>query len=209
MATPASLVPSLQADALAREIEQQLRSEAGELVTRARQQAQAAIAQARLDARARMHAAIADLRREGAALRARAQAQRDTQARARAQQQAHVLVRSALPMLAQLLQERWRDAPSRQRWIALAVQVAVARLRGDDWVVEHADDWDEAQRRQFADSARARPSVNITFATCGDLTAGLRIRADRAVLDATPAGLLADARTVAALLFDQIANGAP
>jgi hypothetical protein len=209
MDTPARLVPTLQADELAREIEQQLRAEAGEVTTRAQQQAQAWLAQARLDARARMHTAIADLRREGAALHARAQAQRDTQARARAQQQAHVLVRSALPLLRELLLERWRDAPSRQRWIALAVQDAVGRLRWEEWVVEHPADWEEAQRRELADSVRARRSVSLTFLACDDIGAGLRFRADLAVLDATPAGLLADARTVAALLFDQIANGPP
>jgi hypothetical protein len=43
----------------------------------------------------------------------------------------------------------------------------------------------------------------MTF-QAGDMTAGLRISADLAVLDATPKGLLADATTIAALLLDEI-----
>ncbi len=205
----AGLIPTSQSDALAREIEQQLRDEAAAVMAGAEREARALVAQARTDGRARMHAAILDLRREGERRRARAEARRDTQARARVQQQARLAVVNALPLLRDMLRERWREAQSRKRWMDAAIQVSIARLRHNKWLVEHTPDWSEAERSEFTEAICARRMVDIAFKAESAVTAGLRIRADLAVLDVTPDGLLADTRTVAALLLDEIAGGHP
>lgn len=56
--TQASLIPSLQSDALAREIEQQLKDETSAVIATAERDARALIAQARAAARTRVHGAI-------------------------------------------------------------------------------------------------------------------------------------------------------
>ena len=82
--TQANLIPSLQSDALAREIEQQLKDETGAVIATAERDARALIAQARAAARTRMHEAIQELRREGGRRLSGAKAQFETNERARA-----------------------------------------------------------------------------------------------------------------------------
>ena len=106
----AILIPSLQSDALAREIGQQLMQETAALGAAAERDARDVIAQARATARSRLHDAIAELRREGGRRLARAKAQIETEERAQAQRQAAHAVSKALPLLIDALGARWRDA---------------------------------------------------------------------------------------------------
>jgi hypothetical protein len=199
---PASLIPKLQSDALAREIEQQLKDETAAVMNGAERDAKVLLAQARLAARARLHAAIVELRKEGARRRARAEAQRDTVARQRAQHQAALAVGDAMPLLRDMLVERWRDAQARKQWTEALAKICPARLRPGAWTVEHPRDWSESERHEFA--AALGGSQDIAFQATDDIVAGLRIKSDQAVLDATPQGLLADRRGIAALLLDEL-----
>jgi F0F1-type ATP synthase membrane subunit b/b' len=199
---PASLIPKLQSDALAREIEQQLQDETAAVMNGAERDAKVLLAQARLAARARLHAAIVELRKEGARRRARAQAQRDTLARQRAQHQAALAVGDAMPLLREMLVERWRDPQARRQWTDALAKICKTRLRPGAWTVEHPRDWDETEQRDFA-TALGR-GQDIDFKAADEIAAGLRIKSDQAVLDATPIGLLADRRSIAAMLLDEM-----
>jgi hypothetical protein len=201
---PASLISSVQSDALTREIEQQLKDETGAVMTAAERDASATVAQARATARSRMHEAIADLRREGARRLARAKAQLETEERAQAQRRAAQAVSEALPLLRDAIAARWRDAPERKQWTEGVARLCRARLRNSFWLVEHPADWSEQEQQDFLASLGAGETAAVSFKPDSDLTAGLRIKADHALLDATPQGLLADGRTVAALLLDEI-----
>ena len=64
--SPVSLIPSLQSDALVREIEQQLTDENSAIAGGAQRDARSILAQARAAARGQVHEAIAKLREEGA-----------------------------------------------------------------------------------------------------------------------------------------------
>ena len=97
--SPVSLIPSLQSDALVREIEQQLTDENSAICGGAQRDARNILAQARATARGQVHEAIAKLREEGERRLTRAKAQLDTESRGRAQQQAAQAVRDALPLL--------------------------------------------------------------------------------------------------------------
>lgn len=205
---PASLITSLQSDALAREIEQQLKDETEAVLAAARRDAGTELAQARRAARGRMHQAIEELRREGARRLARAKAQLETDARTRAQRQAAEAVGEALPLLREALGERWRNARERRLWADSVAQLCAARLRSSSWVVEHPADWSEQEQRDFSAALRVGDGVKVSFKADNALAAGLRVKADQAVLDATPQGLLADFRTIAALLLEEIGNGA-
>lgn len=201
---PASLIPALQSDLLAREIEQQLKDEAAALMAAAEREARAAVAQARSAARRRLHGAIQDLRLEGARRLARANAQLETEARARAQRQAAHAVSDALPLLREMLEARWRDSEQRRQWTDAVAQVCANRLRPGAWLIEHPAEWNESERQDFTAAIGKGGNVLATFKADQDLVAGLRIKADQAVLDATPLGLLADGRTIAALLLEEI-----
>ncbi len=202
----ASLIPSLQSDALTREIEQQLAQETAAVGAAAEREARDVIAQARATARRRLHDAIAELRREGERRLARARAQVETSERAQAQRQAARAVTEALPLLIDALSERWRDPKSRRLWIDSVARLCGARLWRGAWTVAHPPDWAVTEQRDFV--AALGDGVEATFQADKDLTAGLKVSADQAVLDATPRGLLADLRAISGLMLDEIGHEA-
>ncbi len=204
--TTASLIPGLQSDALAREIEQQLKDESAAIMAAAEEEARGTLAQARKNARGRLHEAIGDLRREGETRLARAQAQLDAELRSAAQRHAARAVADALPMLREALDARWQEPEARMLWTAAIAQIAANRLRRGAWRVTHPANWTAAEQEYF--SAAVGGADGIRFQVDNDLSAGLRITADQATLDATPDGLLADTRTIAALLLDELTKGA-
>jgi vacuolar-type H+-ATPase subunit E/Vma4 len=203
--SPVSLIPSLQSDALVREIEQQLKHENGAIAAGAKRDAHAVLAQARAAARGQVHEAIEELREEGARRLTRAKAQLDTQTRARAQQQAAKAIGDALPLLREALEQRWRDRDSRRQWTAAVASLCARHLRPGAWAVEHPKDWSAQERKQFV--AAIGEDSEVSFRTKDNVAAGLRISTDDAVLDATPQGLLTDSITIAALLLDAIGGG--
>ena len=205
--TTASLIPGLQSDALAREIEQQLKDETAAVIAAAEQEARGTLAQARTGVRGRLHEAIAELRREGETRLARAHAQLDAELRSAAQRQSAGAVADAMPLLREALSARWREAEARKEWTGTVAQLAATRLRRGAWQVAHPADWSAEEQKEF--TAAMGDADGITFQADKDVSAGLRITADQATLDATPNGLLADTRTIAALLLDELTKGTP
>jgi NADH dehydrogenase/NADH:ubiquinone oxidoreductase subunit G len=202
---PASLISSVQSEALTREIEQQLTEETAAIIASAERGAKTTVAQAHSSARRRMHEAVENLRREGARRLARARAQLDSAQRVRAQHQAAQAVSEALPLLRKALHARWRVEADRRQWACAVARLGASRLRsGTTWLVEHPADWSEAEQREFTAAIRKTDATDIKFKSDGDLAAGLRITADQALLDATPHGLLADSRSIAAMLLEEI-----
>lgn len=199
--SPVSLIPSLQSDALVREIQQQLAQENVAITSGAEREARAIMAQARAAARAQVHSAIEKLREEGARRLTRAKAQLDTELRARVQQRAAQAVRDAMPLLREALNARWCDRASRKIWSEAVARACTDRLPSGVWRIEHPRDWDEPEQQQFI-AAIGKP-VQARF-EAADIAAGLRVGADQALLDATPQGLLVDSTTIAALLLDEI-----
>ena len=200
--SPVSLIPSSQSDALVHEIERQFRDESNSIAADAQRDARAIMAQARGAARRLVRDAIQQLREEGARRLSRAGAQLDTEMRARAQQQAVRAVRDALPLLHEALIARWRERGGRNQWIEAAARFCVDRLAPGAWDIEHPRDWSELERQQFLEAVGN--GVRARFEATDDITAGLRVSADRALLDVTPSGLLADSTTIAALLLEEI-----
>lgn len=205
--TSTGLVAAAQSDALLREVEQQANEEGRALLAAAEEEAATMIAQAYTSARRRLRDAIGELRREGARLKSRAKAQRETDARLRAQRGAAEAVRRAWPQLVDALVARWQDPAGRRAWFRAAARQARERMRGDVWNVEHPVDWNADEQREFV---AALGVTNDVVALTGDrdLAAGIRIRATQAALDATIHGLIADRAAVEALLLAEIlSNG--
>ncbi|MGA7972475.1 MAG: hypothetical protein WCA36_06685, partial [Pseudolabrys sp.] len=150
--TTASLIPGLQSDALAREIEQQLKNETAAILATAENEAAVTVAEARKVSRGRLHEAIADLRREGEMRLARAHAQLDSELRTQAQRQSARAVADAMPLLREALQTRWQDGEARQEWTAAVAQLAAKHLQRGDWQVAHPADWSAEDQKGFADA---------------------------------------------------------
>jgi hypothetical protein len=210
--TRKSFIPSLQSDALAREIERQIRDESRAVSETAKRAGVVVVAQAHAAARRQMHSAIEELRREGARRLSRAKAQVETGQRERAQQQAAAAVREAWPLLHDALAARWSDPRHRLSWVSAAALECRTRLRPGAWVVEHPADWNAREHQDFLGGLGLRKlgtrgGDEIAFKADQDVTAGIRIRADQATLDATPQGLLADRSTITALLLAEIGQG--
>ena len=111
------------------------------------------------------------------------------------------------PLLREELDARWRDPQNRRQWTDAVARLCVMRLRPGAWRIEHPPDWSEPEQRDFTATIGERDGVEINFKADGDLKSGLRIKADQAVFDATPQGLLADGRTIAAMILDEIEQG--
>ena len=210
--TQKSLIASLQSDALAHEIERQIRDESRAVSETVKRAGVVVVEQAHAAARRQMHSAIEELRREGAHRLSRAKAQVETRQRERAQQRAAAAVREAWPLLRDALAARWSDPRHRLAWVSGAALDCRTRLRPGAWVVEHPADWNAREHQDFLGALGTRnvgtdDGGEITFKTEKDVTAGLRIRADQATLDATPQGLLADQSTITALLLAEIGQG--
>lgn len=201
---PESLISALQSDALAREIEQQIESERRAVAENAKREAGAVVAQARRAARRQMHQAIQELRREAERRLSRARAQAEAGERAHAQARVAEAVRAAWPLLRDALATRWANSDSRLRWVKAAAAQAAMRLRANSWVVEHPLDWNAIEQTDFLTALGKRGGADIAFKADQEIAAGLRIRANQAVLDATPHGLLADHSTISALLLAEI-----
>ena len=201
------LIPTTQSEALLQEIEQQTQDEMRTIADTAEREASAIVAQAHATARRQMHGAIADLRREAERRMAHARAQLETEARLRAQQYAVEALRQAWPLLVEALAERWQDPAARRKWTDGAARQARDRLTAGSWTVDHPATWSADEQRRFRDALGAGANAEISFTIDPGLAAGLRIRAERATLDATPQGLLADRSTITALLLHEIDRG--
>jgi hypothetical protein len=204
---PTTLIPAAQSDALLQEIERQTHEECLALAASAEREARALVSDARAAARKRMHDAIEELRREGARRLARAEAQRDTEARLSAQQSAVAVIARAWPLLVDALVARWHDPVGQTAWAEATARHARDRLRVDTWVVEHPIDWSADAQRRFGELLDGRDGA-VRFEADRNLSAGLRIKAAGATLDATAQGLLADRPAVAGMLLAEIDAGA-
>lgn len=202
--TEPSLIPVMQAQELAQEVERQLASETAAVLAVAERDAGGIVGAAHAAARRRVQEAIEELRREGARRLASAKVELDTERRVRAQHEAARAVNDTWPLLERDLDECWRDRQSRLLWTDTVARLCRSRLRPCAWLVEHPPDWSAPEQSAFSAAVGTMDGVALSFAADGNLRSGLRIKADQAVLDATPSGLLADRRTVAALILDKI-----
>jgi hypothetical protein len=194
----------MQAKALIGAIEARRDQESGKLLADAQAASQRIIASARTHARERFHAAVLSLRRDCGRRIAQAEARRDTELRLRRHRARSALLAEAWPQLAGALAEIWRNPAGRARWIKAALEIAAARLGSRIWEIEHPAADSEDVRRVLAQMRDMLADVEWTLKPSGDFEAGLRLRVEGAVVDATPAALLALRSRVEAALIAEI-----
>jgi len=202
--TKPDLAPHSRSDALVREIERQCDAECRAVLEAAELESRAIVGDAFAAAGRHVHEAFEDMRRDGERRLARARAQIATELRVRDQARAAGNLRDGCPVLVNAVADRWNDPEARRYWAASLAEMAGRRLRPGAWTVEHPADWGADEQAEFL--ARLDPNcrAEVTFQKSEDFDTGLRIRANGAVLDATPERLLADKPAVQALLLAAI-----
>lgn len=190
---------ALRTQALLDLVEQERQRRCAALLAEARAQAQTLRAESRAQARARVREAFTEERERVQARLAAAQAELQTRRRLHAQRHLEALLALAWQRVPLVLVERWRDATSREHWVAATLASARQLLAAGPWQVEHAPGWPEDERARSA----AAP-LELRFIENPSIAAGLRITSDGNVVDATLDALLGDrdeigGRLVAAL----------
>jgi F0F1-type ATP synthase membrane subunit b/b' len=193
--------PGQQAQQLIGAIDAGTEAEIEAIIAAARKEAGAIVADAHRVARARMGELLPRLRQERATALAQQQARIDADARRREQERAARLVAAGRQQLVPALAARWRDETARHRWLDAAFAVAGRFLRPGNWHIEVAPGVPDDDRERLAQQAERRHASRLDWREDSTMAAGLRLSSEGAVLDATPAGLLADASAIDAALL--------
>jgi hypothetical protein len=171
-----------------------------EIRARARTEAASVIAQAHADARAAMRRTFAEARERRMSRIAAANADLATRARIAEQHRLAALLADAWKGLPAALAARWRDPPSRRRWVDYVASLARNRLPRGAWRIVHAPDWPAPERDALAAALDAPP----TFTADSGHRAGLAIACSSNVIDGTLEGLLADRDDIGAQLLLEV-----
>lgn len=204
--------PGEKLDALLDTVRRHAEEEGRAIDERAAQEARAIVARAHQDARAKVHAAIVLERENGARALEKVRARIETTKRQKFQDAEAAFLDLCGPHLEQALAARWADADQRRAWLAAALRRALEHLHPGRWHIEGPAGWAVEELAPFIPSIAEVSGAEPLVTTSPGLGAGLRIAANGAVVDASPAGVLADRGEIAALLLAELfesKGGAP
>jgi hypothetical protein len=187
-----------QAEALLRQVTDDRERRCAALRAAAESQAQQIVRSARAEARSNVHKAVAQERtRLDLGIR-QATARADIEARRRERQKSAELLEQMWAAIVNVLERRWREPALRRAWIDAVVALAGTLLPGRAWLIESGSDWTEQERAELADRARKRGAGTVEYSLHAAMPAGLRIRADSVLVDATVPGLLVQREAIEA-----------
>lgn len=195
-----------RAAALIARIEGETEAERARIRSEAEAEAAGIVKAAHARARDRVHREIEALRRSRADALRDETARLDTARRQLRQREARAEIEAGLPALADALSALWADKPSRLAWARAAVAMAGERLTSDDWTIAHPKGWRADEKQMLSRTIEAITGKDPAFEADAALTAGLRIGAGGAWLDASAAALMADPEATGAALLAEIAR---
>ncbi|AGA91010.1 hypothetical protein Thimo_2265 [Thioflavicoccus mobilis 8321] len=174
-------------------------------IEQARTEARALLDRTFAEERAYLHSQI-EAERHRARTRIEAvRADRDTRLRHRGERLSAGRLAAAWPRLEAALLARWGSALGRRGWAEHFLRLASERLPrpapNDHWVIRHAPDWTETERRALVVDLGLGLGHRPRFIADGDLVAGLTVACGGAVLDASLEGLLRDRTRLEARLL--------
>ncbi|MEY6433425.1 hypothetical protein ABC977_13535 [Thioalkalicoccus limnaeus] len=165
--------------------------------------------------RAHLHAQIVAERQRARSRIEAALADRDTRERRRGERATARLLEAAWPRLQTALVARWQSPGGRRQWAERALELARQSFPAGDrdgrWMIQHAPEWVDDERRELIVAMALGLSYQPRCYSDGQMVAGLKITGQGAVLDASLAGLLQDRRRLEARLLALLAadSGAP
>jgi len=173
---------------------------------KAHQQAADITGQAYKRGRARLHRHVDELREKYRLKVTSATARNQTLLRQQHHKEERAILDIAWPMLRSAMTALWQQQETRCQWIESAVETAKQRLRQQGWHIEHPPDFSKEDRECIERMLTVDHKPELS--ACEDIEAGIRIRLDGAVIDATLAGLLRQRRAIEARMIARIKQGA-
>lgn len=175
-----------------REILEQSRLDARDIVRSAYKTARQRLHQDVLDSRERMKQELASARAKQHTLDKHQQYQVNRQ-----------FLERAWELLIHQLERRWRTAANRRLWVNMILDVAVQRLPTGQWQLEYPQDWIQDERRTLEQQVQQHTGIAPQLKTDTDIKAGIRISASGATVNGTIKGLTADRTRIEAELLAQ------
>ncbi|MDH5172979.1 MAG: hypothetical protein OEW92_11210 [Gammaproteobacteria bacterium] len=166
------------------------------LADEAQQESRRVIRQAYQSARKNLHEDIQLTRRQISDTLAAARARQHTLMMQQRHKAASGFLETCWNSLADKLHARWRQPESRRQWITKIVSTATALVPATEWLIEHPQDWSSDEQQQLGRQIEARVGGQARFAAVPEITAGIRISTEGAVIDGSLQGLMADRNAI-------------
>lgn len=199
-----SSIADAQATALVARLIEQARRACEDIAAEARATSADIVRDARRAGRARLHAAVAEKRRRVAAACRAADIECEATQRSALLAAHAALANQAFATLPCALAERWQQAGPRRRWWCEALGVAARVLTDRHWSIDLAPGLAADEQQDILAEAVRLGAINPVLSE-SPVTQGLRITSGGATtVDATAAGLLADATSLRAELLAEI-----
>ena len=110
----------------------------------------------------------------------------------------------AWELLTRQLERRWRTAAHRRLWVNMVFDVARQRLPSGQWQLESPQDWIQEERDDLVQQILLHTGITPLLKSFTDIKAGIRISANGATVNATIKGLTADRTRIEAELLAQV-----
>ena len=185
-------------------IEAEAQAECAEIIEQAQTEAAALVAAARADADVKLHRVIGALRTEGAQDVARMRSKAETENRRRRQLEGARFQAQGMAVLQAALDALWRDPVARATWIDNILTEARAPLFVTKWYIGHPAGWAKTEKDRVIAAVRDHTGEPPEVDARPDLTAGLVLRANSAVIDGSAVVLARDTLDLRALLQGEI-----
>lgn len=190
--------PANRAQALIDGINAEVDGEIAAILNDATEEAAKIRAQAQRKAREKTRTTIADLRRTRDRALGKTTASLETERRQMQQASAFAALSEGLSGLPDALQQLWQKPPTRKAWCDAVAQEGAARLLPGEWLLEHPEDFPKAEVQALKTALRKASGKPVKAAIQPGLTAGLCLRADTALIDASAAAIAKDRQALGA-----------
>ena len=194
----ADTTPANRAQALIDGINAEVDGEIAAILKDAAEEAVKVRSQAQRKAREKTRTAIAELRRTRDRALGKVTASLETERRQMQQASAFAALSEGLSGLPDALQHLWQEPPTRKAWCDAVVQESAARLLPGEWLLEHPENLQKAEVQALKTALRKASGKPVKAVVQPGLTAGLRLRADTALVDASAAAIAKDRQALGA-----------
>lgn len=199
---PSSIVDA-QVQRLLEIVEAYRKQQCDALITQAKQDSRRIVRQAYREARMRMRQDIQDSREHMRSELSSARAKLHTMMMQQRHQADLRFLEQSWNLLAAKLQARWQQPKLRQAWVQKIVRNATKMVPGKDWLVEHPKDWTSDEQKQLRNQVNDKFTGKLKFKNVTEITAGIRIVTDGAVIDGSLQGLMADRTGIESIFLAQ------
>lgn len=94
--------------------------------------------------------------------------------------------------LEQALERRWQSAESRQQWLSRIILQALEILPAGNWILKHPSDLNIKEKEFIQTQIKSQAGIKLKLEEVVNMTAGVSISSQGAVVDGTLQGLLTD-----------------